>query len=293
VKPNQDHQLVQLTSGAFSVRSQVYGETMHPGIGPAAEAEALYVGQLRLRERIAASPGEFVVWDVGLGAAANALAVLRATRDATARLRLVSFENTTAPLAFALQHPTELPYLAGYEEPLRALQAGGPARFANGRQQVKWTLTVADFPDWLAGGNPAALPAPHAILFDPFSPAKNPAMWTQAVFSDLFKRLDPARPCALATYSRSTLTRVALLLAGFFVGAGGATGPKEETTLAANRLELLTQPLDRRWLARARRSDSAEPLHTANYRRAPLSEANWERLCQHAQFANPDASAKG
>ena len=283
--PNEDHQLVQLTSGAFSVRSRAYGETMHPAIGPAAEAQALYVAQLALCDRVAACAGEFVVWDVGLGAAANATAVLRATREIPSRLRLVSFENTPGPLAFALEHPAELTYLAGYEAPLRALLESGHTHVVDGPQTVEWTLTLADFPAWLAGTPRAALPAPHAILFDPFSPAKNPGMWTQAVFTDLFTRLDPARPCALATYSRSTMTRVALLLAGFCVGAGEATGPKEETTLAANRLELLARPLDRRWLERARRSDSAEPLCEAIYRRAPLSEANWERLCGHSQFS--------
>lgn len=287
--PDSDHQLVRLANGAFSVRSLAYGETMHPGIGPTAEAEALYVNQLRLRERRAVSAGEFVVWDVGLGAAANATAVLRATREIPGRLRLASFENTTAPLAFALQHQTELPSLADYEAPLRALLASGQVRFRDGQQEVEWTLTVADFPAWLAGAVPTATPVPpppHAILFDPFSPTKNPAMWTLEVFTRLFRRLGPQRPCSLATYSRSTMTRTALLLAGFFVGAGEATGPKEETTLAANTLDLLARPLDGRWLERARRSDSAEPLGEAVHRRAPLSKATWENLREHPQFLN-------
>jgi len=46
---------------------------MHVGLGPAEEAEALYVKQLQIVERLRASADEFVVWDVGLGAAANAL----------------------------------------------------------------------------------------------------------------------------------------------------------------------------------------------------------------------------
>ena len=110
-------------------------------------------------------------------------------------------------------------------------------------------------------------------------------MWTLAVFTNLFRRLNPARPCALATYSRSTMTRAGLLLAGFWVGAGEASGAKEETTLAANARALLARPLDQRWLERARRSDSAEPLRDAVYRRAPLSTASWERLRTHPQFA--------
>ena len=46
-----------------------------------AEAEALYVKQLSLVERVREQEGEFVIWDVGLGAAANALTVLRAARE--------------------------------------------------------------------------------------------------------------------------------------------------------------------------------------------------------------------
>ena len=109
-------------------------------------------------------------------------------------------------------------------------------------------------------------------------------MWTQPLFARLFALLDPARPCALPTYSRSTMLRVTLLLAGFFVGAGHATGEKEETTIAANSLQLIREPLDRRWLQRARRSTSAEPLWEPVYRQARLSAPTWEKLQEHLQF---------
>src|SRR2546425_8007985 len=66
------YKLVQLANGARGIQSLAYGETMHSAIGPTAEAEALYVKQLRLVERIREHAGEFVIWDVGLGAAANA-----------------------------------------------------------------------------------------------------------------------------------------------------------------------------------------------------------------------------
>ena len=88
----------------------------------------------------------------------------------------------------------------------------------------------------------------------------------------------------MPTYSRSTLLRVTLLLAGFFVGAGHATGEKEETTIAANTLDLLEEPLSRDWLQRARRSRSAEPLWEPVYRQAPLSPESWEKLSRHPQF---------
>ena len=110
-------------------------------------------------------------------------------------------------------------------------------------------------------------------------------MWTLPLFTSLFRLLDPRRPCALPTYSRSTILRVTLLLAGFFVGVGHATGEKEETTIAANDLSLLAEPLDLRWLDRARRSHSAEPMVTPVYHTAPLSAGSWEKLRTHPQFA--------
>ena len=80
------------------------------------------------------------------------------------------------------------------------------------------------------------------------------------------------------------MLRVTLLLAGFHVGVGHATGEKEETTIAANTPTLITEPLDRRWLQRAHRSTSAEPLWEPVYRQASLSPASWEKLQQHPQF---------
>ena len=119
-------------------------------------------------------------------------------------------------------------------------------------------------------------PPPHAIFYDAFSPAKNPGMWTMPLFENLFRALDPQRPCSMTTYSRSTMIRVTLLLAGFFVGVGHATGLKEETTIAANSLALIADPLDARWLERAGRSDCAEPLREPVYHRQSFRRGHWK-----------------
>ena len=296
--------LVYLRNGVCSIRSLAEAETFHPVIGPVMEAEALYVRQLHLPERVRETSGEFVIWDVGLGAAANALTAIRLIRDGLkgkpAQLRLVSFDHTSDAAAFALEHGAELGYVAGYESALAELIRNHSVKFSDGLLQVEWTLEPGDFPAWLerfVGGDalprvqvpqcgigPTPIPVPHAILFDPYSPKKNPAMWTVPLFADLFRQLDSQRPCALATYTRSTMARVTMLLGGFFAGVGHPSGLKEETTVAANRPDLLDEPLDRRWLKRAKSSHSAEPLGGPGYRQAPLSSETWERLRQHPQF---------
>lgn len=97
-------ELVSVPGGARSLRSREHGETFHPGIGPMEEARILHVAQHRLEERLGAG---FVVWDVGLGAGANALAMIEAvlalgTSEAGVELR--SFDQTLEPLRFALMH---------------------------------------------------------------------------------------------------------------------------------------------------------------------------------------------
>lgn len=278
------YSIVQLRNGTHSVHSAEHGETMHPGLGPAAEAEELYVRQIDLPARLRTVTGEFVIWDVGLGAAANASAVLRAGREISTRLRLVSFEHTTAPLRLALSEPGRMGYLAGYETAIATLLEAHRVEFENGSQPVRWDLCVTDFPALLHSDAVRTIPAPHVILFDPWSPAKNPAMWCAPVFNALFRRLDPLRPCVLPTYSRSTMLRVTLLLAGFYVGAGRSVGRKEETTLAANQPGLIEAPLGREWLSRAERSGSAEPLWEPAYRQAPITPETLARLRAHPQF---------
>ena len=110
-------------------------------------------------------------------------------------------------------------------------------------------------------------------------------MWTLPVFQNLFRALDPARSCALTTYSRSTMIRATLLLVGFFVGIGLAMGMKEEATIAANDLSLVEQPLDARWRERTARLDSAAPLIQPIYHREKLTPALLAVLPTHPQFA--------
>ena len=112
-------------------------------------------------------------------------------------------------------------------------------------------------------------------------------MWTLETFAATLARTDPAHPCLLTTYTRSTAVRAALLLAGWFVGVGGATGEKDETTVAANLPALLERPLGRAWLERkVYASTNAAPLRVgAGYTRGPISDEDFERLRAHPQFA--------
>jgi tRNA U34 5-methylaminomethyl-2-thiouridine-forming methyltransferase MnmC len=143
---------------------------------------------------------------------------------------------------------------------------------------LRWHLHRGDFRAQLD-----AAPAPHAILYDPYSPRANPELWTLEHFTKLHASLDPARPCLLSNYTRSTAVRVTLLLAGFFVGHGHATGEKDQTTIASNDRPLLTDSLDHAWLGRVRRSTASAPLR-AGGNAGPISVEDFARLSAHPQF---------
>ncbi len=241
--------------------------------------------QLEIRDRVSVHQGEFVVWDVGLGAAANVLTILKALCDLDVSLRVLSFDRTVEPLEFALQHAEELGYFAGTEQLVHEFLEQGVAQARFGKCFLNWSLHLGDFPAKINDHESHHWPKPGAILFDAYSPAKNPAMWTQPLFARIFSLLNPEIPCAMPTYSRSTMLRTSLLLAGFYVGIGHATGEKEETTIAANSSSLINEPLDKTWLSRARKSTSAEPLWEPTYRQAPLQLETWERLRAHPQFS--------
>jgi queuine tRNA-ribosyltransferase len=237
------------------MRDAEAGEVMHPVIGAAVEADRLYVAQSRLAARLLEPAGApLVLFDVGLGAAGNALAALRAARALPAGRRplaVVSFERELGALALAASEEgaARLEWSPADAAAARALLAGG----RHEEPGATWELRLGDALARLDGEPLRA----DLVFWDPFSPKVNPALWSAGAFSRLAARCAPG--AALFTYSTATATRAALLLAGFVVGHGDASGPKEETTAAALPPALPARPLDARWLARLGRSSAPLP----------------------------------
>jgi tRNA U34 5-methylaminomethyl-2-thiouridine-forming methyltransferase MnmC len=270
-----DFELVTLRNGSRAVRHLGHGEVMHPSVGPWQEALRLYVEQPRLAERLRQPGPPLVILDVGLGAATNAVAALSCARALGAErrrpLEVVSLEVDLAPLRLALADAAGFPFLQPFHEAAQALMRDGLWE----EEGLRWRLHLGNAVHHLE----AALPPAELVLFDPFSPASNPEMWTEAVLSRVRARCrEDGEGALLMTYSAATPTRVTLLLAGFYVGAGVSTGTKGETTVAATRLEALEAPLGERWLERWRRSSSRAPHG------APLTPEVEERLLAHPQW---------
>jgi queuine tRNA-ribosyltransferase len=252
--PGARFEIVLTAQGAPAMRDAEAGEVMHPVVGAAVESERLYVAQSRLAERLARPGPPLVLFDVGLGAGSNALAALRAARAAPRTgcgLLVLSFERELGALELAASDAgaAGLGSTAADLAALRAVLELGE----HAEERVLWRLVRGDAVETL----PRVAEEADLVFWDPYSPRVNPTLWTCAAFRALRARC--GADAALFTYSTATSVRTALLLAGFQVGVGDPSGPKQETTAAATRGSLLARPLDARWLSRLERSSAPFP----------------------------------
>ena len=285
-----DYDVVTGPQGFSSIRQISSGEVMHSVNRPSEEAHRLYVAQSGLAERLAVREGsatELVIWDVGLGAASNAMAALTCfekvyadSDPASVRpLRIVSFEIDLDPLKLAARFASHFPHLR-HGAPHAILEAG---RWRHAAGPLQWELHAGNFLELFES---AAVP--DLIFYDPFSAKTDTGLWTADVFRRIARHAAP-KSTELYTYSAATAVRVSLLSAGFFVAAGIGTGPKADTTLAFNRADgaaghpARPNLLGAEWLARWRRSDSKYPKQLPEDRRAEFDLV----IEQHPQFSRP------
>jgi len=290
-----DYEVHTASDGSSSIRQISSGEVMHSVNRPIDEANKLYVEQSCLALRMSdpySINDELVVWDVGLGAAFNAMAVVhcfeslwKTGKESIRPLRLLSFENDLDSLKLAVRDPRRFAHLR-HAAPHELLKSG---MWDHSSRLLHWELVEGDFHQKFE-----ATKQPDLIFYDPFSYKTDSEFWAPAAFSHIFEKIS-ARPAELYTYSRSTAVRAALLAAGFFVAEGVGTGPKPSTTIAFNNAgaamahPLASALLGQDWLARWRRSRSAIPATLSDGQKAFFAE----QIERHPQFFPVDAANGG
>lgn len=261
-------------NGEARIRQKSSGEVMHSVNDPNAEAKSLYVDQSQLLNKAREPGADLVIWDVGLGAAYNAMATIRTLETAegiTRNIKLVSFENDLNALRLALAHANRFEHLH-HPAPSQLLEN---RKWCSGESPLEWSLFEGDFLNQMSEA-----PAPDIIFYDPFSAKADSELWTLKTFQKLFA-LCQTKPVELFTYSASTAVRTTLLAAGFWVAKGAGTGPKSETTIAL-RLDspsTVYPLLDASWIERWKRSHTQTPLG------CQPSEEWTNIITSHPQFA--------
>ena len=278
-----DYEIHHAREGFSSIRQISSGEIMHSRTDPMDEARKLYVEQSHLTERLrdeSRNEEPVVIWDVGLGAAANAMAAIECYEKVSAArpLRIISFENDLDSLRLALRHKQHFPYLR-----VDAVQAVlADKHWQSGKDAgLSWLLLSGDF---LENINKAA--APDLIFYDMFSTKTSAHLWTASAFRRLFEAC-AGRAAEFFTYTCSTANRAALLAAGFFVAQGRNAGEKLETTIARTPAAERARPEPRDllrgdWLSKWNRSSAKFPTDIA-----PNEQPAFEKIILgHEQFRN-------
>ena len=243
------------------------GEIMHSRTPPMDEARSLYIEQSRLAGRLRENDNRpLVIWDVGLGAAANAMAAIECYESVAGEglarpMHIVSFENDLDSLRLAFKNNDRFPYLR---------HAGPPAILnesvwrSKRHEGLSWELHEGDFLDLMG----AALP-PDLVFYDMFSGKTCAPAWTEEAFRAMLTACG-TRDVELFTYTCSTASRVAMLGAGWGVARGRNAGDKEETTIAFTHLDKARERgrdvLAGEWLKKWNRSAAKFPpgIHPAN-----------------------------
>jgi len=284
-----DYEILRAPQGFNSIKQISSGEVMHSVNSPDEEAHRLYVEQSALAERLRRpdpdDASELVIWDVGLGAASNAMAALHCYETLASQIpagelrsvRLVSFEIDLDPLRLAARDASYFPHLR-HAAPHHLLRDG---HWADAAGRFQWELHVGNFMEKFA-----ATAAPDIIYYDPFSQKTDSPLWTAETFEAIKHHLGN-KPAELYTYSAATSVRVAMLSAGFFVAEGVGTGPKSTTTVAFSAAESAAahprkpRLLGSEWLGRWSRSSSQFPCGLSESEQTAFAA----RIKNYPQFA--------
>lgn len=244
---------VENPNGTVTLEDCGLGQVMHSRIGPWEEAQLLYIEGSGLVERLALGTPVRIA-DIGMGIAANAWAAVEAALAIPeARLEVTSFETSLGGIRLALEETGPFPWLGRAREAgaLPALLERGTWLDPSGR--VHWELREGDY---------FSLARPEDecefLFWDFYAPKSSEALWS----IDAFRRARELSPphARLHTYSASTATRAAMMLAGWYVGYGRGTEMKGETTIAALDPSHIAEPLGERWLGKLRSSSRPFPL---------------------------------
>ena len=235
--------LTTTASGIATFRHVLTGETLHGQVGPYEEAWSLYVASSGLLSH----QGDAVVFDLGMGCAAQVFACLDAVTEnpALTNLRIVSFDLEKKGLSALLNHLGHFPFAREHETFLKLMcdQNEIHVTLPTG-QTIHWQFVEGDFCKSITAA-PGTFGFADYLFYDFFSAANQPHLWTLDLFEHLFAHTSAS--ALLVTYSSATCTRAVMAAAGFYVGLGIVSGKKMKSTLAARKLERLAEPLPPKW----------------------------------------------
>lgn len=245
------HRVVLTGDGTCSLYSQEYAECMHSESGAYEEALHKHVLPSGVLDLVAE---EIRVLDVGCGIGYNILALISELRKRknTGGIRVITLERefSFVPLMECISFNDDRDIIyAWIKNAVSAGEFSSPScsivlRRGDAREAVQ-TLESSTI---------------DAVFHDPFSPAKNPELWTVDFFKHIHRVIRPSG--VITTYSSAQHIRMALMEAGFTIGKGPSVGKKREGTVAT--ISGPIQKLPEEEIKTLRRSVSSVPYRDSS-----------------------------
>lgn len=216
-------------------------DSFHSGAGAVSETRHVYLERSRVAQRLAERQPTRVL-EVGLGTGLGLLLTVDLARHLATPIRFDAIEIAWPParvldqleLGRTLHDPSLAEHFIRWRRSIPDPPSSGSHRWdVDPRTAV--VVHIADARDWIPPADSGGFDANRydAIYFDPFSPASQPELWTEAIFETMRSLLAPDG--RLVTYCVSRPVREAITAAGFRVTR--TTGPP-----AGKREVLVAEP---------------------------------------------------
>jgi tRNA U34 5-methylaminomethyl-2-thiouridine-forming methyltransferase MnmC len=195
--------------GSISFMSEEYGEAYHALSGAVEEAIIKFIQPTSVADR--ALSGNLRILDIGFGLGYKSLLAMSTARKSNPGciIDIVTLEKDTRILA------TEVSVFPGLENDYRLLRSLLKSSMENkglaSSGSVSFTVMLGDATAMIR----LLRPSFDIVYLDPFSPKKNPEMWSEPFFRDIRSLMMPGS--VLATYSCAAIVRKNLRSAGFIV----------------------------------------------------------------------------
>ena len=201
---------IETKDKSMTFYNKQYAETYHSTSGAIEESFKKFVEPCMIKEGM-------IVLDICFGLGYNVLAAMTAAKN----LKIISLEKdkTVMREMQGLEVPEKLK--EKYEIVKKAAK-----EFAYKDNDYEIKIILGDATQSIKILNERF----DAVFLDPFSPPKNPELWTEEFFMDIKKVMKPG--AILATYSCAGVVRRNLTRAGFEVKDGPIVGRRSPGTIA-------------------------------------------------------------
>ncbi|PIN69727.1 hypothetical protein COV93_04325 [Candidatus Woesearchaeota archaeon CG11_big_fil_rev_8_21_14_0_20_43_8] len=211
---------IKTKDGSMTGFSDKYDEYYHSVTGAREEAVKKYAEPCRIAD-LARCPGKIVILDFCFGMGYNSAAAIDSALEANPNciIEITGLEN-------------DLDLLEGLQEINGPFRSYGLIKKAASELSIKEGNVAINLLPGDAAETVMSLTEFEfdVVFFDPFSPKRQPELWTEEIFTNIYVRMRDGG--ILATYSCARSVRDALRGAGFLVKDGPPVGRRGPSTLA-------------------------------------------------------------